>query len=572
MFSRGGSGVSEAGIGVKYGPAPAEGSFGSNSQGLEGAVGEDLEGLEGSKLLMFPRRWRRSRPELSSLILGLVGVVLFASFTRRALRAAARSDLGAPARAFASGPPALLPALRRAALQPPPQQRRAGAAPLPLPPPPPQQQQQQQQQQAPPARPAEFSPLRKFESWLSPLLHNERALLAAWRPREPLHDQWSHQRARAVALALSNGQATSLEGLVLTLDPEGPPGGPPGGPQGGPARGPPGGPLGRRGPRGKGGGPRELRVVKVLGSNNRLLVFWGQDVESNEEFAVEVPVISEARLLNFDSEEELVGTALARIEDEAAAAQARGSSSSSAAAADRGLLVPLQRARVRGAPPFANLEGFYVFNKLSLTERPLGTLGELRSQARGTFAAAANYIARRLLHIVLLLERSKVGHANLQWNSFFLRKDGTFVLGDLRSSAAFGEPVSHLMGAISEALEPELALEVAAAKPILLQQTTNLWGLGLLLFDLFTGSSKPYGEGEGRGWLGRASRLARKLLADDAAAAAAAAAAQQQLQQAQVPLRWQQLILRLLHPQRAQRIRAAEIAEEFPDLLSPATD
>lgn len=137
MFSRGGSGVSEAGIGVKYGPAPAEGSFGSNSQGLEGAVGEDLEGLEGSKLLMFPRRWRRSRPELSSLILGLVGVVLFASFTRRALRAAARSDLGAPARAFASGPPALLPALRRAALQPPPQQRRAGAAPLPLPPPPP---------------------------------------------------------------------------------------------------------------------------------------------------------------------------------------------------------------------------------------------------------------------------------------------------------------------------------------------------------------------------------------------------------------------------------------------------
>ena len=176
-----------------------------------------------------------------------------------------------------------------------------------------------------------------------------------------------------------------------------------------------------------------------------------------------------------------------------------------------------------------------------------------------------DYIAHRLLQIVLKVELSGVGHMQVRWNSLFLREDGSFLLGNFCSAAPFGVEKSQLSGLIQLTLEPSALASFYEKSEFVPQAKVNLWGLGAFLFQLYTWQYLPYSELGGEEWWEETGKAARRLLDSGIRSDFLIP----QLERSNVPSRWRALILRLLEPHSDNRITGDEIVREFPDLVDP---
>ncbi|CDI75270.1 hypothetical protein, conserved [Eimeria praecox] len=308
--------------------------------------------------------------------------------------------------------------------------------------------------------------------------------------------------------------------------------------------------------------PRMLRVTKVAGALQQLLLLHAEDMDTQREFSVQIPLLSEnvARMLGT---EEFAGKTRDAFKDERnAEIQACGNISAEAAASLKGFAVSLYTAEIVGVAPVCFAHGVYILNRPKLTEKFLGSLRDLKISAPGVMEKARDYIASRLLRMVLKLEQTGIGHLALDWGSLFVCEDGSFLLGNFGSSSPFGRPVISELTRLSDQLDPGILL---AAEDIGLSPTlgTNLWSLGILLFQLYTGKDNPYRTAEGN-YEGDGTT---KLVKGMPLISMRSSVLKRELTAANVPLRWKQLILRLLEPRSANRINGFEITREFLDLV-----
>ncbi|CDJ53859.1 hypothetical protein, conserved [Eimeria brunetti] len=389
-------------------------------------------------------------------------------------------------------------------------------------------------------------PLEKFEQTLSPKLKEGKEALALWASefscgdfRNPLAE--GHQRA--VARALSKGSKDALVGMTIVVQ----------------KMQPLNWSVADR-PL-----PQMLRITKVVDYYRWNLLVNAEDVVTKHEYSISIPIIDRSREAIY-SEEELRDHMLqAAVEEKETMLQACGNISADLAASEKGLAVPLYTAEISGFNQIHSVGDSRIYGTAGLMDKVVGDLEHLRYTASGVEKKARDYIASRLLQIVLKVERAGIGHLQLDWNSFFVRKDGSFFLGNFGSGGPFGDSISPLRGIITMYPEPNMMYHFANTSEFVPEAKTNMWGLGVLLYQLFTGKEQPYGDIDGANWAQQVEDVSEQLLLQDIRSDTLAP----ELKAAGVPQRWAELIQRLLEPQRANRIGAFQIVTEFPDLVKP---
>ncbi|CDJ31411.1 LOW QUALITY PROTEIN: Rhoptry kinase family protein ROP25, putative [Eimeria mitis] len=202
-----------------------------------------------------------------------------------------------------------------------------------------------------------------------------------------------------------------------------------------------------------------------------------------------------------------------------------------------------------------------------LMERLYGAVIDLYVEAGSVVKKAREYMARRLLQIVLKIQQAGLSHNDLKWDNMLLRSDGSFVISDLGSALSFGSPCRKLTLFTPQYREPQLALrpdpEAYDGGFTIPHASSDLWSLGILLYELFTGETYPYGEMNVKGVEDPDMALAAWLIDNGIRSSTL----KPSLDAANIPTRWQELIMRLLEPNRRHRITSWEIMEEFPDLV-----
>ncbi|CDI79385.1 hypothetical protein, conserved [Eimeria acervulina] len=196
-------------------------------------------------------------------------------------------------------------------------------------------------------------------------------------------------------------------------------------------------------------------------------------------------------------------------------------------------------------------------------DRPVGVMPELVGSVRDVLSsigheeshslAAREYCARWMLIQTLNLQARGLSHNHLAWDSVFVTRGGMILLGEMGATVHFGELLRANAVLDPKYAEPQLHEEFEQFKnggpPVKAHEKSDMWSLGVLLFEMFTG--KPLEEVLTAGSFNEGSR--------DMVAA--------ELQSSGASSSWQQLIGSLLQTDRTRRISATQIAEQFASLL-----
>ena len=312
---------------------------------------------------------------------------------------------------------------------------------------------------------------------------------------------------------------------------------------------------------------RSVTVTKFLGMGSSNLVLEVQDVHTLEIFALRVLAIADGEPT--DSSEKMLRRGRIAMEmEEESAKQACGDTPAVFAASENGIAVPLFTADIRNVPQVTWSKNHHIFGHVQIMERLYGDMLSVAERVRIP-QEAKEYVARRLILEVLHLQKVGLSHNDVKWNNIFMRSDGSFLMGDFGSSSPFGEPMSSMAAITPEYTEPDLLISFVRSTtsdaPVVPDQRSDLWSLGVLLYELHTEGDLPYGLDACQNRIEKAKVHARSLLRSNTSSSSL----RPELEAAQVPDRWTQLIMRLLEPRRTDRITAEQIVKEFPDLVMP---
>ncbi|CDJ63048.1 hypothetical protein, conserved [Eimeria necatrix] len=386
-------------------------------------------------------------------------------------------------------------------------------------------------------------PLEQFENTLPPKLREGKEAIAAWAAQFYASSPISYYAKiyqRILARAISNGTVNSLTDMTIELRDTVP--------------------LNCKGC--TEALPQSVRVIRVAGVHGASLVMHVEDVMSKRVYSLHVPVTAKELVKEFGDEGFLQNMEEAVALEKLSSMQACGNISAEHAASHKGIVVPLCSGRIDGLKNLFSGKWAYIYNDVKLTEKIHGSLLHLRTADVDVMAQARDYIAFRLLHIILRLEQSGVGHIGVEWGSFFLQEDGSFLLGNFDSASPFGKPVATFSSSLADYPEPKLVLQ-SNTIGLAPEAQSNLWSLGVLLFELYTGETEPYGRVEGSTFGERAWHLSKNLLSEGTRSRLLIP----KLEAHKVPFRWKMLILQLLEPNNSERTTALEIIRNFPDLV-----
>ena len=377
--------------------------------------------------------------------------------------------------------------------------------------------------------------LEYFEQTIPELAVGKRAL-AAWASASGgfVKSEKAEEYGRALAHALSKGSQHSLVGMVVALQDVQPwdmsvterP------------------------------APQLLRVTEVVTYSRWNLLVNVEDIVTREEYSAHIPMIRDG-----GEDVDKVQTQYSVEQERKSIIQAVGKTPAALAASQKGISVPQYTGRISGLDEFHTVGNFQIVGIATLMERAVGSLQNLIRTAKDVVQQARDYIAVRLVHIALKLEHSGVGHLQFDWDSLFVHRDGSFLLGNFASAAPFGECIYPFKAFVTHPAEPSMMMAFDKSGVYTPEAKTNMWSVGILLYQLYTGDENPLGRVEqwpADGCLLSQCMLGRQLDSETIL---------ENLKSANVPRRWVELILRLSEPDRRRRIGGFQVLREFDDLL-----
>ncbi|CDJ47402.1 hypothetical protein, conserved [Eimeria brunetti] len=314
--------------------------------------------------------------------------------------------------------------------------------------------------------------------------------------------------------------------------------------------------------------PRLLRINRILGTGSTAIVVEAEDTDTHQLFGMRIIGQSAEQAQWFENDDSFIREIQKELDlEEEGAKQLCGGIPANMVASKKGISVPLYTADIVGVPEAKRVGRYFILGRVQLMERLYGTILDLFITAEDVVEKAREYIGRRLLQIVLKIQQAGLSHNDLKWANMLLRSDGSFLVSDWGSGLPFGKPYRKLTLHTPEYREPQLALDKdskAYERGFKIPEaSSDLWSLGILLYELFTDARNPYLEGEMEDGADQERQLAQWLIESNARSASL----EPTLEAAETPTRWRQLILRLLEPCRSNRITAWGILEEFPDLV-----
>lgn len=312
--------------------------------------------------------------------------------------------------------------------------------------------------------------------------------------------------------------------------------------------------------------PSKMRITKVVGSDPSGLLVLAEDVKSRQLYTMRVCIMQAPLASEFPDSESLFETISYWNEiDDKVVSQISKSTPEGEDDSQQIATIPIYTANVAGATDATVINGSYVFGQVYLLEELHGSMQTLDLKGEELLPQTHEYIGSRLLQVFLKLQKAGISSAAVDWSNIFVRPDGSFVVSGFRSSSPFGWPYGPFAAFNLERSEPQLVLSIfrslETSESCVSHPAVDMWLLGTLLYELFTKGESAYGMDE---WyeMEDSRKLAKGLLERKTRSEVL----RPQLEAANVPERWLELILRLLEPERVNRITAFGIMKEFPDL------
>ena len=308
---------------------------------------------------------------------------------------------------------------------------------------------------------------------------------------------------------------------------------------------------------------RSFSIKRVLRVGYPRILMEVQDLESGDHFALRVRAVASRNVGCSDERKKFVDKVKQWEElEEAIARQASCGTPGDLVGMQKGLSVPLYVGTVTNFPNATIEDNLVFFSHVQIFQSLHGEFDFGSLITAGLSVRAKEYIASRLLQIALKVQEALLSHNGLSWSNIYANPDGSFVLSGFDACTPLGKAAGMLVSLRGKYLEPTLRLEehdnAAEAVP---QAQSDLWSLGMLLYELFTGEL-PYSNDESD-FLHCGVSMARYLIDEEVEPVSLVP----DLDAANCPDRWKRLIVGLLHPVRGARLTAWDILIEFPDLV-----
>ncbi|CDJ59621.1 hypothetical protein, conserved [Eimeria maxima] len=388
--------------------------------------------------------------------------------------------------------------------------------------------------------------LHHFEQTLPPELKRGKeeiaTLLRESCSSKPETSLFSHTIARKAASVLSAGTMDNLVGIAITLR------------EVEPIK-----PNGEETTH----APRSVLIRGILSVGYPSIVMEVEDTETGNMYSMRMRVFSAAGVQSVIEEAKLLASAQRWADsEESIARQASCGIPAHLVAKQKGFAIPLFVGNLANMPKVTLHGGFYFFSRVQIFGRLHGEFRFGSLVTANLSMHAKEYMGRRLVQTVLKLQQALLSHNNLDWTSIYALPDGSFLLGGFDSCIPFGQAIGVHIRLSGKHVEPTLRIqENLYAESAVPQANSDLWSLGMLLYELFTGGSVPYTEDEAD-YAEHGLKMSKYLIDSEVDPVELVL----ELNEANCPPRWVQLILRLLHPVRGTRITAWGILMEFPDL------
>ncbi|CDJ54074.1 hypothetical protein EBH_0077000 [Eimeria brunetti] len=311
---------------------------------------------------------------------------------------------------------------------------------------------------------------------------------------------------------------------------------------------------------------RVFRIRKLLGESFSASLVEAEDTNTHELFVMRF--FRQRADDGWDAEDPMRSVARMQEElhlEEMGAENLCGTIPANMVASKLGVSVPLYTADIAGVPGGERVGDYLVLGRVQLSEMQYGTVLDLLVNRTDVIEQAQEYIARRLLQIVLKIQQSGLTHSSIQPGNILLRPDGSIVVADIGSLHPFGSSALESVWLGPEYQEPQLSVpadpEAYEGQPAVIQPTNDIWSLGINLYEIFVKRRCPFGYYTD-------DKDANLQYAQELVTTTESAQLKEILETKKVPPVWMDLILRLLEPNRERRITAWGIVEEFPELVN----
>ncbi|KAL8448482.1 hypothetical protein Emed_003816 [Eimeria media] len=227
-----------------------------------------------------------------------------------------------------------------------------------------------------------------------------------------------------------------------------------------------------------------------------------------------------------------------------------------------GFVLPFAHAKVAGLSEITQGRDSLVYHKVQLFKPFWGDCADVRNLKPRLTVEQKAYLARNMLLQVLHMQERKVSHMDLKIPNFVMDPSGTPLLADFGSSICWGDKLPNVLNMTPDSTELEIVRTFINRGDIIATSHSDLWSLGLMLYDLFSDRRVPYKIPDDA----EDGTPIVKALEDAMAKDVLPSTYKPVLEKRNTPERWQALIMRLLEIRRPRRITAEEIVTEFKDL------
>ncbi|OEH75261.1 hypothetical protein cyc_02713 [Cyclospora cayetanensis] len=310
-------------------------------------------------------------------------------------------------------------------------------------------------------------------------------------------------------------------------------------------------------------GPKIYTVTNFLGEGEHSVVVEVRDAHDGPPFAMRVNLLLPHERGHVSESERSVAYAQA-VHSIEATIDICDATPISKVGSEKGISISRMIATIQGIPEILEGEKCSILSRVEIMDRLHTNLEAVLRASNLLPTGWKAYLARTVLKTVLHLQHRGWSHNQINSSSFLFKEDGFPILTGFESSSKFGERLPREAGLSPRTTDPAFLAEFLSetdSTPLFTSPATDMWSLGLLLYEIMMGGELPFGLSD---LTPDSDVVAQVLQLRETAEPSTLSVV---MTEHGINNRWQKLIMGLLNPDQRQRISAEKIAEEFSDLL-----